>query len=216
MSENSPKFKVSLKNNQNVLNVKPIAKLIPNDKMNYLNARDSEAKVYFMANCGKSIDLEKQGFVNFISNNDPLVKNCVDKVVGNPQIISKGTSYIRMDYKNTDKLKIILKEYVDEKTFELIKEHIYESPIIPEIIPLSYKGTFRVFTVHDYLSEIGNILYVVFYDPYHLIFPGEPDKKSYLHRKGNLGNNLVSIYDKYHAQIDEKLIRTFDGLINNF
>jgi len=217
MSNIKPRFSPELIDNQNILNVKSTPKLMLNSEINELKARNSEAKVYFMSNCGWSIDSPSLEFTNFISKvNDPMITDCLKMILKDPQCISMDVSAIRMGQNNTQKLKLILKQYMNQELIDRINDHLYESKIVSKNIPLTYKGPFRVFVVHDYSDKIGNILYTVFYDPYHLVFVNDKFKDSYSKKKGYFsGTEMISIYDKYHSGVSTELIKEFDGLVRH-
>lgn len=146
--------------------------------------------------------------------NDPIIESCLTKVIGSPNCLSEDISNIRMTLDNTRVLKTVLKEYLDEETIKEIQDNIYESRIVPDQYDALFRnGSFRVFSIYNYEKDMGNVLYIIFYDPYHLIFHKEKNRSTgYDRRKGYLGSELVSIFEKYHKKVDEKLIIDFKGL----
>lgn len=176
-----------------------------------LKVRSLEAKVYFMSNCDNSYDLNSTKFINYINENDPYTLGCMDEIVLNPQVISENCTNIKMNNKTEKKLKNILSKYMSLEMFEEFRDSIRETPIISNTnLPLTHKGKFRVMSIYNYDDIDGNVLYVVFYDPYHLVFSS--DEKNYNRQKGTLGENIVSIREKYHSKIDVFLIKEFESL----
>lgn len=216
MSKNNLRFSPNLGiKPANDLEVRSSPKLMQRKDVNPLNLHDDEPKVMFLSNCGMSVDLEKYHFINYIYKMDyPAVDDCLKQIVSNPQKVAEKLQVIRFHQSNTGKLNAVLNEYMDKDTVSKINEHLYESKITSQNFkPFFHDGAFRVFVIHDYLEDDGNVLYIVFYDPYHLIFPGREEVKNYSSEKNAMSLSRISIDDKYHSKVQEDLIRDFDGLI---
>ncbi|WP_125567054.1 hypothetical protein [Companilactobacillus insicii] len=217
MSNNKLKFNVDIGVTNNVvsnnIHAGSAPKLIMNkDHLNSnLNVRNLDAKVYFMSNCGKSIDLKDFKFLNYITSNDYITKNCLEYLIENPKIISKNSTYIRINSNNRNRIQMILSNYLNKSVLDEYEDSFRETPIVSDSnIPLFHKGRFRVFTLYNYDKIEGNILYVIFYDPYHLIFSNE---KNYHSQKNSMRDGFTSINDKFHDSVDAKLIKSFDALV---
>lgn len=212
MSNNKPKFSINI-DVPNKINAKSAPRLIidtdhPNSN---LNVRSLDAKVYFMRNCGKSIDLKNLKFINYISINGSITKNCIKYVIDNPEIVSKDSTYIRINSKNRRRINGIFENYLNKDTLKEYKDSFRETPIVSgDYVPLHHKGAFRVFTIYNYDIVDGNVLYIIMYDPYHLIFS---NNDTYSSRTDNLGRDVTSIEDQFHSSVDKERIRSFSSLV---
>jgi len=219
MSKNNLRFRPLLNGNVNELKAHQAPSLLvrANDTMP-LNAKDVKAKIYFMSNCGISFDLKNQKFTNMINDNDPIIRECFDRIVKNPGCLADNCQNIRMNNRNAERLKIVLGKYLSTNIINDFSDDVWESRVVTTSFkPMFRDGPFRAFSIHGFIREnagkVGqHILYIVFYDPYHLIFPHSDS--SYSSKVGYLGSNLTTIFDRYHSSIDKNLIKEFEGLMS--
>ncbi|WP_125589892.1 hypothetical protein [Companilactobacillus jidongensis] len=164
MSNNNRKFRFRI-DASNDIGVKSAPKLIiDNDHHNSdLNVRSLDAKVYFMRNCGKSIDLSDLRFVNYINKNDFITKKCLEDVINNPEIISKGSTYIKVNSKNRNRILGVFENYLDKTVLNAYENSFRETPIVSnDFLPLTHKGSFRVFTIYNY-DKIEGMFCMLFF-----------------------------------------------------
>ena len=213
---NNPKFKPQLNTKgKSSLGAQSAPDLIrdPKHRCSQLNAKSETPKVYFMSNCDKCFDRRDVAFVNYLPSGiacDETAEGCLRHVIMEPQCVSHGSSYIRLG-SNTDRLLKILRYYISDELVDEFKYNIRESPVEPNYQPLSYKGSFRVFTLYNFEKNVGHVLYVAFFDPYHLVFPSR--KGLYQKRKNFIGEELMSIEEKFHSKLlGTHLVRDFNSL----
>ncbi|BDZ32349.1 hypothetical protein RA086_13950 [Lactiplantibacillus sp. WILCCON 0030] len=188
MSNNNPKFNLKLFNQKAKRSPKIDAgiSLMNGHKNLSLEVHNADAEVVFLETC---LDCQRDPilyFSNFIPDEMFIMGNRIEAdikaVCRKPQLILKRTTPVDFHRSNSARIMSVLHKYLPDNVLDEYHDGIREADMDNDPNQLTRRSAFRVFLVYA-VSEPGtskekNWLAVIFFDPYHLIFPVKQLKQS--------------------------------------